>query len=374
MSGRDNAPRASLTPVFRKGAWYARGSVPVREGDRIAKRRIERSTGATSRKAAKLVCDQLNQMFEERALSSRRTLTFAKALTNYVTATGHAPKFAEKLLDHFGEMLVSEIDNTAMLEARAALFAPDAKAPYVNRHLYTPVIAILRLASKDGACGRPDFTRPKGYAKHPPVESPQDDSWYAKVLNYMSASGRALACFLTVHGRRVGEAVKCKPKDFNPARGTLALGRTKNGEEVIVNLHPTVVDLMLDMQDWREREFLFGYRPSKNGGCDAFNNEVRAACARAGVPYYSAHKLGRHRFALRMLDEGHSLQTVKDSGGWKTIAVLSDRYGARAMSEMTRFVHDTGEKALVVIRGADAGEPITINVEKANVISENEGD
>ncbi len=182
-----------------------------------------------------------------------------------------------------------------MLEAVTELFPAGAKPAYVNRHLYTPVIAILRLASKDGACGRPDFSRPKGYGKHPPVESPQDDTWYARVLPHLCPSGQALLLFLTVHGRRVGEAVRCTGPDFNPDRGTLALGRTKNGEEVIVALHPSVRALMLQMP--YQSRWLFGYKPSPNGGCDPFNADLKRACEKAGVPYYSAHKCGRHRFA-----------------------------------------------------------------------------
>ena len=46
------------------------------------------------------------------------------------------------------EMQVGDIDDTVMIDLVKKLFPVDAKAGYKNRHLYTPVIAILRMASK----------------------------------------------------------------------------------------------------------------------------------------------------------------------------------------------------------------------------------
>jgi integrase len=283
-------------------------------------------------------------MFEERALSSKRPLTFAKAMMNYLDLGKPKPRKAKQLLKFFGTTLCSEIDNTMMLEAKRALFPAEAKAPYVNRQLYTPIVAILRLAAKDKACDVPIFQRPEGYTKHPPVQSPQDDEWYRIVVPHLNVDAAAVVTLLTVYGRRISEFLKLGPQHFDPERATLSLGRTKNGREVFLRLDPRVVAIMKRMPNWQTRRFLFRYRP--RSGVDSINKLIRETCEKLGVPYYSSHKLGRHRFALRMLDKGYSLQHVKDSGGWETISVLSDRYGSRAHSELTETIHEASGEVM----------------------------
>ena len=287
-------------------------------------------------------------MFEERALSSKRSLTFAKALVNYLDLGKKEPKFAKKLLNFFGTTLVSEIDNTMMIEAKRAIFPDGSKSPYVNRHLYTPVIAILNLAAEDKACDPPKFKRPVDYTKHPPVDSPKDDQWYAALLPELNPDAAAVVTLLTIYGRRVNELLKRKPADFDLARKTLHLGYTKNGRDVFLRLDQRVVDIMLQMPAWQTRECLFRYKPRY--GADAINKLIKETCERLGLPYYSTHKLGRHRFALRMLEKGYSLQHVKDAGGWETIDVLSDRYGSRAHTESTESIHDASDDVMDLIK------------------------
>ncbi len=350
----DRTPRSALKPRKRKGAWYARGFVPVRTATGIARKRVERSAGDDCQTKAQCqeFCDRLNRMFEERAVSGRRQLTFAKAMDNYLGIGKPVPKYAEKLVAHFGTMLCSEIDNTSMVEARKALFPEGATAANINRNLHTPVIAVLRMAAMDKACDRPMFVRPEGYDNHPQVKGPDNDAWYPPVLRELNADARAIVVFLTVHGRRVGELLSRRPEDFNADAGTLYLGKTKNGSDVTVRLEPSVRELMLQMPRWQRREHLFRYKPGNNG-VTALNKAIRDACGRAGVEYFSTHKLGRHRFALRMLDAGYSLQHVKDSGGWKTLKVLSDRYASRAHTEYTETIHLVGGEMMKLV---DLGE------------------
>jgi integrase len=350
----DRTPRSALKPYKRRGKWYARGAVPIRSGDRITRARKELSAGddCSTKAQCQAFCDRLNAMFEERALSSRRPLTFAKAMDNYLGLGKPVPKYAEKLVEHFGHMLCSDIDNTAMVEATRAFFPNGSGAPNINRNLYTPVIAVLRLASIDKACEPPRFVRPEGYAEHPEIAVPENDEWFVRVMPELSPKAQAAVMLLTVHGRRVGELLSRSPKDFDPEAGTLYLGKTKNGTPVMVRLHPRVTELMLQMPGWQTRERLFGYKEG-TPGVNRINLDIRKACKRAGVDYFSTHALGRHRFAHRMLDAGYSLQHVKDSGGWKTLKVLSDRYGHRAHTEYTETVHQVGSKVTKLIELGD---------------------
>ena len=285
-------------------------------------------------------------MYEARVMSTRDLRTFARAMSDYLDAGRPEPKFAAKIATFFGERLCSEIDNSFMLQAKKALFPENAKAGYVNRHLYCPVIAILRMASKDKVCDVPNFTRPKGYADVVPVECPTDDTWYPRVMREINPNARAIIALLTVHGRRVSELLDSVPEDFNPVTGTLRIDKTKTNDPKILVLEPRVHALMLEMPGWERRTALFNYK-TVNG----VNYAIQDACKRAKVPYYSTHKLGRHRFALRLLDAGYSLQHVKDAGGWKTIKVLSDHYGSLAKTEHTLTVHKIGGQVMSLVDG-----------------------
>lgn len=370
---QDRTPRAKLSPEYRKGGWYARGFVPVRQGDgSIARRRIERSAGAgcTSKAQCQKFCDDLNRMFEERAMATRRPRTFAKAMQNYIETGKPVPQFAEQILKYFGTTLCNEIDNDALLDAAKAILPPGATPAYTNRHVYTPVIAVLNMASRDKVCERPNFVRPKGYTAVKKVDAPADDSWYRTLVEYLPTHTAALMTALTVHGARVGELVRCLPDDLNPVTGQLYLGKTKNGDIVMITLEPSVLEITLrilpEVQATPKGLKLYGYTTT-----DGFNKTVREACARAGLPYYSSHKLGRHRFAHRMLDEGYSLQHVKDAGRWQTLEVLSDRYGHRAHTEHTETVHRVGASlARALAAGGEVGEEVAASspVSSANPV------
>ena len=248
-----------------------------------------------------------------------------------------------------------------MVDLSRNLFRESAKASYVNRHLYTPVLAILRMGLKELA---PQLERPKGYKDSPTVQIP-DKAWYRAVLPHMTVTTQALVSFLTMHGRRLGDGLGRKPADFKPDDGTLLIDRTKNGESNFVDLHRTVVDLMKAMPDWEKRTWLFGDGPTSGSNV---RRDVLIACLKASgystedaetisakpsehtgtilglsVPYFSPHELGRHAFATRMLRAGFSLQYVKDAGGWKSIEVLSRLYGHLERKEWAAGAHKVAD-------------------------------
>lgn len=155
--------RSKLTPVRRKKKdgtvyWAARGFVPIRRPDgTFARQRVELSLRGNTAAARQEEVDRLNTAYEERALHD--PLTFSRAYMNYIEH--HAvPLYAEKILASLGERQCCEISDTLMVELARSMFGPRAKTSYVNRHLYTPVLAILRMALKERA---PQLTRPKGH-------------------------------------------------------------------------------------------------------------------------------------------------------------------------------------------------------------------
>jgi integrase len=337
--------RSKLSVVLRRRSdgtpyYCARGFVPIRtEGGGIAYERRQHSLAEGTAAQRKAETDRLNAAYEEDASRSYRPITFAIALTNYLDAGHPLPLYAEKLIQHLGSRPCIEIDDSAILAARRAMFKPDAAPSYINRHLYTPVVAVLSMALREHA---PRLTRPKGHkdrAERTHIEIPPD-SWFPAVTAHMGVNTRCLVYFLTLHGRRLGDALGRKPGDFDADRGTLAIGRTKNGEPMMVDLHPRLVPMMLELP---RRKWLFGSGPN---GASNVRRDVREACQAAGLDYYAPHEFGRHAFATRMLRAGYSLQYVKDAGGWKTIEVLSKLYGHLERKEWVAGVHSVGDSLL----------------------------
>ncbi len=332
--------RSKLSAVRRKkkdGAvvWMARGFVPVRRPDgTFARQRVEHRLGghtATSRQAE---IDTLSKGYEERALHV--PLTFARAYINYVESGKPVPLYAERILDQIGVMQCAAIDDTVMVALKKTLFRADAAAAYVNRHLHTPVAAILRQSLREHA---PQLTRPKGHKDVAPMVIP-DQSWFRLVSPHMGPATLALVMFLTVHGRRLGDALGRRPSDFDPVARTLSIGKTKTGDPLLIDMHPGVAAMIDAMPGWRDHAWLFRDGPTSPSNV---RKDIAAACRAAGVPYFAPHALGRHSFATRMLRAGYSMQYVKDAGGWATIEMVAKRYGHLEKREVTTAVHLVGD-------------------------------
>jgi integrase len=345
--------------------WVARGTVPIREpSGAIAFKRVELGLAGDTATARKKEIDTLNAAYERAATADHGDgITFARAFENYITSTGIVPFRWDPILKFFADKRCIDITDSDMTELRQDLFEDDAAASYINRHLHTPVIAILKMALKQRA---PQLTRPKGHknrAEGTEIVIPPSD-WYGKVAPHMRPETRALMYFLAAHGRRLGDGLGCRPDHLDPKVGTLAVDQTKNGEPVTVDLHPNVLSHFLAMPDWRTRQWLFRDGPEsgsnvrkdvliacmKAGGVDIKVLELeggydtaRTLCEAAGVPYYAPHEFGRHAFATRMLRAGYSLQYVKDAGGWKSIEVVSRLYGHLEKKEWTAGVHQVAD-------------------------------
>jgi len=377
--------RSKLKPIKRRKKtkegtfetyWVARGFIPVRRRDgTFARRRIERSLGGHTAKERQAEVDKLNQAFEDSAQNV--SLTFAKAYNNYIGVGKEVPMLGEQILHELGVRQCIEIDDSVMLAAKQAIFKPDAKPSYINRHLYTPVHAILKMALKEAT---PQLTRPEGHKDSPEIQIP-DQEWFRIVGQHMGIDTRALVYFLTIHGRRLGDALGRSPDDFDPKAGTLMIGKTKTGKPLFIDLHPTVVEAIKLMPDWSKRRWLFRDGPNsgnnvrkdiliavlKANGFDPkdFQRKVKGrppqideAKARdyirehGTVPYFGTHAIGRHSAATRALLAGYSLLHVQKMYGWDTIEMLSRRYGHLAKTETNAAVHQVADAFIEQIDGS----------------------
>lgn len=354
MSSRgDRALRADLKPYKRRRArtWGIRGWVPIRQADgTISRRRIERSAKTSSKAEARAEAERWATYYEGRALAIRRPLTFHRAAHNYMAAGGDPSDLTDALFDRIGVMQCADIDDTIMTDLAAELFpgrtVKDADgtekhvpaAPsYVNRHLYTPILAVLNMARRGQHCPKPAFTRPRGYGKRPPIKPPPE-SWFVKILPWCSRKLQALIIIMTLHGLRIAEAIERRPADLDAERGILWVPTTKGGKPAEIELAEPALAAILMIPDWAEQRWLFGTHNRRN-----ITRDLRKACARAGLDYYAPHTLGRHAFASRLLRMGYSLKFVQEAGRWESIRIVADTYGHLEQSHVTADVRKVGQ-------------------------------
>lgn len=122
--------------------WYARGT--------INGRRIERSTGETSKSKARARLTQITADEEGRidlATIPWQKRTFAQGVSDYIDGGGEL-RFLDKPLAHFGETLLGNIDQSAMDRASAVLY-PNASPATIRRNLFVPVNAVINKAKSD---------------------------------------------------------------------------------------------------------------------------------------------------------------------------------------------------------------------------------
>jgi len=318
--------------------YYARGTMPYRELDgTLIRRRIEKSLRTSDHKQALLAARDLEREYWEAAYSDRpRGGTFAEAALLYAKTKGD-DRFVQPLIHHFGSTPLSGINQHTVNSAAAKLY-PKAKASTVNRQVFTPVIAIMNLAARQGWSRPPNLERPRGHNRVEPLRVP-DESWFESILPYCRPRLAALIIFLTLTGRRIGEALSLSPIDVDIENGRATIKRTKTDEPFTVELASPVVAAIKQIENWQNCPRLFGYSSRSN-----VHRDIKKACARAGIQYFCPHVFGRHKFASRLLEAGYSLQFVKEAGQWKTIKMVAERYGHLERREVAKAVRAVGDK------------------------------
>lgn len=290
--------------------WIIRGT--------INGRRIERSTGETSKEKAR---KQLATFIAEMAGTPRPAewseMPFVVALNAYMDAVKDH-RFLGKLLDHFSKMTLGEIDNTVMTRAANALYPGRAPAT-VRRQLYVPVSAIINFAKDD------KLRAPKGGGQRTVFLTPEEAERLIQAATGQPSRFLApLITFLIGQGSRMGETLAINGRDVNLSARYAILRDTKNGEERTVTLVPRVVAALSLLPTIGEPGALFrrfDQKPFKQkvgrGG------QVRTAFATAvttaglDVAQITPH-VCRHTWATWHYAVNRDTLKLKSEGGWKS--------------------------------------------------------
>jgi integrase len=331
--------------------YYARARVPVRQPDgSISQRQVERNTGARTLAAARKIAEELDRelIAAARAAVPGETLTFMHAAETYLLSGGSG-RYLDPILERIGLEPLAKIDQARVARLAAELY-PGCAASTVNRQLYTPISAVARFVGHDLK-----LKRPKGHDKLPAISRAAlpDDDWFEAVLPLLTPPRRALLLLISIHGLRISEAAERRLRDFDDKRGALSVPDTKTGVPAHIPLAEPVLEAfetMLAHYAEQEavarskgrlpapREWLFG-SPDRNKAARAFRN----AAKRAGLPTYGTHKLGRHCFAARILEDGRSLPFLKRAGRWKSLKAV-ERYAHLEQSEVDAEVQAIGKR------------------------------
>lgn len=301
--------------------------------------RYRESTGLTSQPHAEaLLAKRQTEILDRHTWGEERTTTFAEAVIHYLDQGGSG-RFLEPLVEKFGNWRLSDI-TPLEVSKHAAEAHPSSGPQGINRQVYTPLIAVMRCAAR-AKMGPPcTLERPK-IPKRKAVHFAKDD-YLGKLLPHCNKRLKGSILLITFTGARASEACRVMPDDVDVSRGEVTLQITKSGKPRICVLPDIVIEALIPLLACDGPVFGYSSRFS-------LNQAIERACERAGVPYLSSHKLGRHAFAARLLRQGRTLKDVQEAGGWDSFKMVSDIYGhleRSAVNEAVRSADADLSKAL----------------------------
>lgn len=344
-----------LKLVRRHGAvnWYLRGTV---RGIRV-----DESAGTPDKKKAEEIrVKREAQLLEESIHGRAVTMTFAQAALDYLEKGGNR-RFLDKPLAHFGTILLSRIDQSA-IENGALKMYPKAKAATRNRQFFTPTSAVLHHAAKRGWCAAPVIERPEqpeGRIRWIEIDEAN------RLIDACGPAFRPLMVFLLYTGARAGEAVWLDWRHVDLERRHVNFVDTKNGESRGVPLAERVVEELRKSNRREGPVFLTRrgqpYKPHdpeddyNTSAGNRIRNVFQKACDNAGITNFRPHDC-RHTWATWHYRANRDLGALQKLGGWKTLSMVM------------RYAHtNTAEHAHTIdsLPGAKSGEVLNFKSKSA---------
>jgi integrase len=273
-------PREGKTPY-----WSVRG--------RYIGVKVDRSTKTGKRAVAARLMSKWEREIECGAYAVPGEPTFASAAASYMKAGGER-KYLRKLLEHFGDRPLNQIDQAAIDEAAVALY-PKGSAATRNRQVYTPCSAVLRRGGVST-----NLSRPKGSGGNKQTAwlwPEQAEAIFAEAEK-LDKEFAALLITLCYTGMRLSEALELTWNNVRLADGYAYIPTSKNDEPRAVFLPPVAVAALANIarEDGGDSQT---FRYSKSGHLYSL---LRVAAVRAGIdlPERSAFHIFRHTFMTWM--------------------------------------------------------------------------
>jgi integrase len=283
--------------------------------------RVEESTGTDQKRGAEEIrIKREGEILAESIRGRSATATFAHAVVSYLESGG-SKRFMEPIIRHFGTMPLVQIGQDEIDRGARKLY-PDASDATRNRQFYTPVSAVMRHAARRGWCALLVLKRLRQALGRIRWLSPEEAE---KLIAACSEHLRPLVVFLLYTGARVGEALWLDWRAVDLGRRHVTFGKTKNGEERGVPLHPRVVATLANLPH-REGEvfrrpdskpYERPTRPDDQSAGTRIKTTFAGACRRAGIVDFHPHDC-RHTWATWHYRENRDLGALMRLGGWKS--------------------------------------------------------
>ena len=306
------------------GHYHVRGTVQGRRVDESTRTRVRAEAEAIR---ARLEAD----LFKRAIYGDDAVATFAEAAEGYMLAGGEAAHMTPLLLK-FGEVRLADI---GQLDIDRFAAGRSVAASTLIRQVYTPMLAVLTHAARQGLCAPPMIRKPAVRAKRTDYLTPdQVEAWLAALPLYL----RQLVTFLAATGCRITEVLELEWKDVSPDARRVVFWETKSG-------YARGVDLQA-----RAREALPArgegpvFRNSRGEpwhGYDAVNLMLKRHRAKPGnellAPVHC--HLFRHTWATWAYACTRDLTFLMQQGGWRSLALLG-RYTHAASPDLAQAVLD----------------------------------
>ena len=311
--------------------------------------RVDKSCGTHKRSVAVAELKRLEEAIErgeyppKEAPTDRGQPTFLSAAVAYMEA-GRRSKYVAKLIKHFGETPLTEVDQTA-IDAAAVAICPNTTPGTRNACVYTPVSAILRHAKV-----KIELRRPKGAKGRVVTDwiSEADARAVIAAADQISPQFGLLLRYLLYTGLRLNEALRLRWEDLQLGEATAWVRRSKGGQASPVRLR---ADLVAGLAAHRPQEALGRVFSFGQGGRLKYRL-VRAKLAAQGIPAPAQRPKGwrqppnrlawlnfhsfRHTWATWMRRAGTDVQGLVATGNWRD-ARSAGRYAhAVAREEWSR--------------------------------------
>lgn len=287
------------------GIWHIRGTV-----QRV---RIDQSARTSNRAEAAAIKAKLEaELFTRSVYGDKAVATFAEASIGYMKAGGD-PEHLPPLIDKLGDMRLADISQRTLDDLAAER---DVKPATLVRQIYTPAIAVLNYAAKQGLCDRPAIDKPKIKTTRTDYLTPaQVEAWIDTLPPYLSS----LVIFLAGTGCRITEALTLDWADVSPKAERAVFWRTKADYARGVDLPRRVRESL----PARGNGAVFrNSRGEPWHGYDAINLMFRRHRERAPTLAPLHCHLLRHTWATWAYACTRDLTFIAQSGGWRSLTLL----------------------------------------------------
>jgi integrase len=251
---------------------------------------VDKSCGTDKRSVARARLADLSRQIERGEYPPRPPAvtpsapTFLSAAVAYLEA-GRRPRYVARLLKHFGEKPLADVDQTAIDTAAIALH-PNATPATRNTCVYTPVAAILHHAGIGIKLKRPKGAKGRTVTDY---LTPPDAFAIIAGAEVVDVELALLLKFLLYTGVRLGEALALTWDNVSLQERSARIRRSKNSDPRELLLRDDLCDALRGHKKAEGRVFRF------NQGGWLKDRLLRAKLTACGLPAPARPRKGQRR-------------------------------------------------------------------------------